>query len=145
MPTEKAMSEEALLQTIREDPDNAASVWLILADWLEEHGDPRFELVRLCHDQQFRAEWSPTERDDRVRQLLAAAVAPCVPAWTNSLGMTFALIPAGKFLMGSPKSETDRYDDEGPQHAVEITRPFFLGIHPVTQEQYKKVTGKNPS
>jgi uncharacterized protein (TIGR02996 family) len=139
------MSEEALLQAIREDPASAASVWLILADWLEEQGDPRFELVRLCHDRRFRPELSSRDRDDRVRQLLEAGVAPCVPAWANSLGMTFALIPAGKFLMGSPKSEEGRFDDEGPQHEVAITQPFSLGVHPVTQGQYKKVMGKNPS
>jgi uncharacterized protein (TIGR02996 family) len=139
------MSEEEFLQAILEAPANAASVWLILADWLEEQGDPRFELVRLCHDRQFRPELPPPERDERVRQLLAAGVAPCVPTLTNSVGMELALILAGKFLMGSPESEADRYDDEGPQHEVEITRPFYLGIYPVTQEQYRKVAGKNPS
>ena len=68
------MSEKAFLQAILADPASAASTWLILADWLEEQGDPRFELVRLCHDPQFRPEWSPPERDDRVRHLLAAGV-----------------------------------------------------------------------
>ena len=62
----------------------------------------------------------------------------------NSLGMKFAIIPAGKFVMGSPGSEAKRSADEGPQHEVEITRPFYLGSHQVTQEQYKKVMG-NPS
>ena len=138
------MSEAAFLQAIMADPANAASVWLVLADWLEEQGDPRFELVRLCHDQRFRPEWSPAARDERVRQLLAA-VPPCVPVWNNSLGMPFALIPAGTFLMGSPESEEDRDDDEGPQHEVAITRPFSLGIHPITQEQYRKVMRKSPS
>jgi formylglycine-generating enzyme required for sulfatase activity len=80
-----------------------------------------------------------------VRRLLAAGVLPCVPTITNSIGMKLALIPAGTFLMGSPDSEQDRSEDEGPQHEVEITSPFSLGIHPVTQEQYKKVMGKNPS
>jgi formylglycine-generating enzyme required for sulfatase activity len=28
---------------------------------------------------------------------------------------------------------------------VEITRPFYLGVHPVTQEEYRSVMGKNPS
>ena len=139
------MSEAALLQTIRDDPDHAASVWLVLADWLEERDDLRFELIRLRHDRQFRPELSPPKRDERVRQLLAARVAPCVPTWTNSLGMTFALIPAGTFLMDSPDSEADRDDDEGPQCEVEITWPFYLGIHPVTQEHYEKLMGKNPS
>jgi formylglycine-generating enzyme required for sulfatase activity/tetratricopeptide (TPR) repeat protein len=63
----------------------------------------------------------------------------------NSLGMKFVLIPAGKFLMGSPDSEEGREEDEGPQHEVELTHPFYLGIHPVTQKQYKQVMGKNPS
>jgi uncharacterized protein (TIGR02996 family) len=138
------MSEVALLQSIVDDLANAASTWLVLADWLEERGDPRFELVRLCHDRHFRPGLSPLERDDWVRQLLAAGVAPCVPAWTNSIGMKLVLIPAGKFLMGSPQDETDRSKDE-QQHEVEITRPFYMGVCTVTQEQYEKVMGNNPS
>jgi formylglycine-generating enzyme required for sulfatase activity len=63
---------------------------------------------------------------------------------TNSVGMKFALVPAGKFLMGSPESERGRGDDER-QHEVTITRPFNLGVHEVTQGQYAKVMGKNPS
>ena len=65
--------------------------------------------------------------------------------FANSLGMNFVLIPAGTFTMGSPKSEVDRSEDEGLQHEVEITWPFYLGIHPVTQEKYEKIMGSNPS
>src|SRR5262249_29859186 len=61
------------------------------------------------------------------------------PKLVNSIGMKFTLIPAGKFHMGSPDSEADRDDNEGPQHEVEITRAFYLGIHQVTQKHYKKV------
>ena len=65
---------------------------------------------------------------------------------TNSVGMTFALIPAGKFLMGSHPSEPGRRGDfEGPRHQVEISRPFYLSVFPVTQGHYEKVVGKNPS
>jgi uncharacterized protein (TIGR02996 family) len=64
---------------------------------------------------------------------------------TNSIGMQFVLVPPGKFLMGSAETEAGRDPDEGPRHEVEITRPFHLGTYPVTQEEYKKVTGKNPS
>jgi len=38
--------DEAFLQAIIEDPDDD-SLWLVYADWLEESGDPRGELVRL--------------------------------------------------------------------------------------------------
>ncbi len=62
---------------------------------------------------------------------------------TNSIGMKLVLVPAGKFLMGSPKSESRQ---EGElQHEVELTRPFFLGACEVTQAQYQKVVGNNPS
>jgi formylglycine-generating enzyme required for sulfatase activity len=47
--------------------------------------------------------------------------------------------------MGSPEDEEGRSDDEGPQHEVEITRPFYLGIYPVTQAQWQAVMGNNPS
>jgi formylglycine-generating enzyme required for sulfatase activity len=63
---------------------------------------------------------------------------------TNSLGMKLALIPAGTFQMGSPLDEPNRCDDE-PRHRVEITQPFYLGLYEVTQEEYERVMGTNPS
>jgi formylglycine-generating enzyme required for sulfatase activity len=63
---------------------------------------------------------------------------------TNSIGMKLVPIPAGKFLMGSPTSEAER-DAGEDQHEVAITRPFYLGVHTVTQGQFEKVMGKNPS
>jgi formylglycine-generating enzyme required for sulfatase activity/serine/threonine protein kinase len=63
----------------------------------------------------------------------------------NSIGMKLVRIPAGKFLMGSPANEEGRYPDEGPQHEVEITQPFYMGAYEVTQEEYQKVMGTNPS
>ena len=56
---------------------------------------------------------------------------------TNSIGMKLVLIPAGKFMMGSPKDEKDRYDDED-QHEVEITKPFYLGVYTVTVGQFRQ-------
>jgi formylglycine-generating enzyme required for sulfatase activity len=46
------------------------------------------------------------------------------------------VIPAGRFLMGSPPAEEGRDDDEGPQHFVTITKPFALGRYPVTFAEY---------
>jgi uncharacterized protein (TIGR02996 family) len=63
----------------------------------------------------------------------------------NSLGMPFALIPAGSFLMGSPGTEALRQPDEGPQKRIRITRPFYLGVFPVTQAEYLAVLGENNS
>ncbi len=65
--------------------------------------------------------------------------------WTNDIGMKFRLIPPGEFLMGAANDEDGASNNEKPQHIVRITKPFYLGIYPVTQEEYKKVTGSNPS
>ncbi|HOX39990.1 MAG TPA: SUMF1/EgtB/PvdO family nonheme iron enzyme [Candidatus Brocadiia bacterium] len=56
------------------------------------------------------------------------------------LQMKFALIPAGEFMMGSNK-----YDTEKPIHPVRISKPFYMGVTEVTQAQYQAVAGKNPS
>jgi serine/threonine protein kinase len=62
---------------------------------------------------------------------------------TKTADIPLKLIPAGTFLMGSPEGEGGQ--EERPQHKVTISRPFYLGIHPVTQGQYTKLMGKNPS
>lgn len=62
-----------------------------------------------------------------------------------TLGAKFVLIPAGSFMMGSPDSETGREGDETPQHPVTISRPFYMQTTEVTQGQWKRVMGKNPS
>jgi formylglycine-generating enzyme required for sulfatase activity len=54
-------------------------------------------------------------------------------------------LPAGLFLMGSPKRYPEGRADESPQHKVQISRPFYLGVYEVTQAQYCEVTGRNPS
>lgn len=64
---------------------------------------------------------------------------------TNSIGMKLVLIPAGEFQMGSPDSEEGRQDNEGPVHRVRITRPFHMGQFEVTQAEYERVMGTNPS
>ena len=63
---------------------------------------------------------------------------------TNSIGMKLALIPAGTFQMGSPTTEAER-DEAEVQHEVKITRPFLLGVYPVTQAEYEKLTKSKPS
>ena len=62
--------------------------------------------------------------------------------WTNSLGMQLRMIPPGTFQMGSPNGHGD--SDEHPQHEVTLTKPFWLGIHEVTQGQWQQLMGTAP-
>jgi len=79
--------------------------------------------------------------------------------------LEMVLVPAGKFKMGFTKKELaevkveiqeyfkkDEIDlvdlimsFQGKQHEVTLTKPFYMGKHEVTQEQYEAVMGKNPS
>jgi len=73
--------------------------------------------------------------------------AGCVWAAENERGagsgltMEFVRIPAGSFNMGSPSTEEDRNDNEGPVHEVQITKPFYMGKYEVTQAQWETVMG----
>ncbi len=127
---------------------------LILADWLDEHDRPdEAELMRL-HVALLATCCDPDNHPERVRQqarmveLLAAGVRPCVPRQTVTLAkgvaMTFAWIPPGTFLMGSPQEEPQRDEDES-LHEVTLPQGFYLGIHAVTQAQWQAVMGDNPS
>ena len=60
---------------------------------------------------------------------------------TNSIGMKLVLIHPGSFTMGSPK---EKLADETP-HEVTISKSYHLGAYEVTQDQYEKVMGANPS
>jgi formylglycine-generating enzyme required for sulfatase activity len=63
---------------------------------------------------------------------------------TNSIGMKLVLIPKGTFIMGSPESEEGRGKYE-TQHEVTISKDYYLGVYEVTQAQYEKMMGTNPS
>ncbi len=56
---------------------------------------------------------------------------------TNSIGMKLVLVPKGTFMMGRQENNT--------QHEVTISQDYHLGIYEVTQSQYEKVMGVNPS
>jgi formylglycine-generating enzyme required for sulfatase activity/mono/diheme cytochrome c family protein len=58
--------------------------------------------------------------------------------------IVLAQIPAGRFVMGSPRTEAGRRDDETP-FEVTISRPFLMSTHEITQAQYAAVMGKNPA
>jgi len=62
----------------------------------------------------------------------------------NGITMRFASIPRGTFTMGSPADERYSSSDEKPQHQVTLSA-FRMQTTEVTQEQYERVMGTNPS
>jgi uncharacterized protein (TIGR02996 family) len=136
--------DQGFLQAMQDDPADT-SVRLIFADWLEERDDPRGELIRLLHTLTQSVEVPDRSKlEDRLRSLVSAGVQPVGPFFTNSLGMKFAWIPAGTFLMGSPESEEGREEDE-TQHQVTLTRGFYLAVHPVTQATWRQLSDRTPA
>ncbi|MCL1993921.1 MAG: formylglycine-generating enzyme family protein [Spirochaetes bacterium] len=64
---------------------------------------------------------------------------------TSPTGIAAVRLPAGTFTMGSPANEIGRRFGEGPQRQVTISQGFWMGVYPVTQEQWTRVMGSNPS
>ena len=104
----------------------------------------------------------PVEEAKRRQQETARALGLPVEQTIKLPGgqqMSFVLIPAGEFEMGSTEQEIaaeiakyprdkiirEEVQTEAPRHRVRITRPFYLGKHEVTQAQWEAVTGDNPS
>jgi uncharacterized protein (TIGR02996 family) len=137
-------TEQTLLAALHEDPQDGAC-WLALADWLEESGQSdRAALLRLRSELPAMPRRKQKLGERRLRELLEEGVRPPLPI-LSAAGLELMLIPAGRFWMGSLEGEPGRHRDEDPRHRVGISRAFYLGVYPVTQGQYQRVMGNNPS
>ncbi|MCI5145050.1 MAG: formylglycine-generating enzyme family protein [Candidatus Electrothrix sp. AR3] len=91
-----------------------------------------------------------TEAKQHVAQpIKKKVVLPVIPKQGDTItdpttGMKLVYIPKGCFQMGSPANEKDRHDREGPVHEVCVDG-FWMGKYEVTQGQWQKVMGDNPS
>ncbi|MEW6747913.1 MAG: formylglycine-generating enzyme family protein [Planctomycetota bacterium] len=81
------------------------------------------------------------ERDDETGRWITAA----------ETGMVLVLLRGGTFWMGAqkdnpnePNYEAEAMDDESPVHQVAL-RPFLLSKYEMTQAQWQRVIGSNPS
>ncbi len=84
--------------------------------------------------------WS-TARVQGLQLMTAQALGLTAAAFAHRLrdggqGPEMLVIPAGRFLMGSPASETERFDEEGPQHSITFAHPFAIGRYAVTFVEY---------
>ncbi|OUC15332.1 MAG: hypothetical protein B0A82_07565 [Alkalinema sp. CACIAM 70d] len=83
------------------------------------------------------------EGRERVIQNQAQQAYRFVEELAPEVVLEMVAIPGGRFLMGSPEDEPERYDDESPQHEVTVPS-FFMGRYPVTQAQWRWVAGLPP-
>jgi formylglycine-generating enzyme required for sulfatase activity len=78
--------------------------------------------------------------------LLALALGACAPAAVasrpgdvrvNAIGMRLVTVPAGSFGRGSAPGEDGRFDNEGPVRTIAMSRAFEIGVHEVTNGQFR--------
>lgn len=104
------------------------------------------EAVREADVDQSKLKWPLWDgKETVVDYARRTGLAPTRTVSLNGENLDLVLIPAGSFLMGSPDGEIGRAGDEGPLHRVVISKPFYIGKSELTQAQYQKVTGTNPS
>ena len=54
----------------------------------------------------------------------------------DGVAMRLVLVPAGKFMMGSPATEKARFALDETLHEVALSKPFYLGATHVTVDQF---------
>jgi formylglycine-generating enzyme required for sulfatase activity len=140
---------DSLLAAVPGDPLAA----FVLADYLEEQDDRQHrlqgELLRRVYLLTRTCQVHNRPRlEERLRGLIEQGVRPIGPYRQVDLGkgvgMTFAWVPPGTFLMGSPEDEEGVLPDEGPQREVTLTSGFWMAVHVVTQGQWESVRGSLP-
>ncbi len=105
----------------------------------------------------YKASAALVEVNEELERLSGAAPSPKSPSVTptpksptsklltlnlpKGVTMKLVLIPAGEFMMGSPKSQEGRRAHEGPLHKVTIRKPFYMGITEVTVAQFGAFVG----
>lgn len=139
-PRDPAQTPASPLST--RDPDNTSTGW---QGWPADAPKPAIAPFDAAQAKKHQEEW--------------AAYLKVPVEYTNSIGMKFMLIPPGEFTMGSTPKEIaaalkdvgedklwqETFQSEAPQHKVILTQPIYLGVNEVTQAEYEKVMGVNPS
>jgi len=102
-----------------------------------------FGALLLCSgcgsdDGQFASVWNSAAMDPDAPQTP-------LPSAANSVGLVMVRLPPGQTVIGSPRSETCRQGDEGPQFIATFNTAFLISATEVTQGQYSRVMKENPA
>jgi len=109
----------------------------------ESDGDKAQPPIAVATDKQAASSAAKTPDSATVKKHMTRAQLALGDPAVTSIGMMLVPIPAGEFRMGSPDSDGHARGHEKAQHGVKITRPFYLGVLEVTQQQYEKLMGKH--
>ena len=136
--TVQATPSDATIRILNIGPRYSPGMVLKPGKYHVEVSKPGYERVR---------QWVKVANQDlRVNIVLSEQQTRKIASdYTNGIGMSFRKIPSGTFTMGSPSTEANRQDNEGPQHQVTISRSFYMQTTEVTQGQWQAVMGSNPS
>ncbi len=129
---DSSLAQGLLYLDLRNNAVSDAGVRLLLGSplaqrlrWLELHGNA----LQPATQQQL-ADWHRDRQQTQPGQLPRRI--------TNSIGMEMVLVPAGSFWMGGGGGNAG-------DRQVEIAQDFYLGVYPVTQQQWQAIMGTNPS
>ena len=133
--------DDALASRLQEIYETADDPGLrAAAEWLLRQGQQ--DLFLTISQQRSAGKEQREKRVAKIAQSLKTAGEKSRQWFVNSQGQTMVVIPGPvEFTMGSPASETGRFDDE-PQHKVRIGRTFAIGSKPVTVEEYRRYNPK---
>jgi formylglycine-generating enzyme required for sulfatase activity len=123
--------------------------------WDAAEGKVRDLLRVIAENDEIRG-WQRRIAEGREKLRLASEAAARAPVRPAALaagtkkvnpkdGLTYVWIPAGTFMMGCSPGDNECFDDEKPAHQVTVTKGFWLGQTPVTQQAWQRVTGKDSS
>lgn len=101
------------------------------AQWQAEHGRSRTETAAL------NMQDMPSQDEARYGDPPPAGRVSNAGVWDFAEAPEMMAIPAGSFVMGSPPGERGRRPSEGPQHRVDLRRPFAMSRDLITFDEWE--------
>jgi sulfatase modifying factor 1 len=148
-----AYSQKNLVANFAKVATSSQWMWHGAFPWVYSYAENSWWYMKAGTDGKFRA-WKQSDKKwysfDEASQ--SWIVISGQGSQENKAGDTFTVpdlslemlwVTPGTFDMGSPTSEPQGSDET--QHQVTLTNGFWLSKHEVTQTQWEKVMGSNPS
>ena len=149
-----AYSQKNLVANFAKVAASSQWMWHGAFPWVYSYAENSWWYMKAGTDGKFRAwkqgdkKWYSFDEASQTWIVISGQGSQENKAWDtftiSDLSLEMLWVEPGAFDMGSPTSEPSRDSDE-TQHQVTLTNGFWLGKHEVTQTQWEKVMGSNPS